>query len=325
MAQRMASLSCERKDEMKTTTRIIVLAILLALSLGVMSTLPVANHAEAATVAVTLDAPSEVVTGASFQVNVTVSSITSFDAGQFDISYNVAVLQLDTVGNGRIGTTDIPVAIWNTTSPGVCRVLVNVAGVTGISGSGRLATLTFHAVGATATSSTIAVSNGFLNDVQASEIPATWAGDSVGVVNSIAIVDDSLPSASMGSAYSAKLSATGGNGTYTWSVSSGSLPSGISLSSNGSLSGTPTAAGNSSVTIGVSDGQLSTTKVFNIVVSPRLGDVNGDGAVNTADITKVERIIVGLDATTTSADANQDGKVNAADVTKVERIIAGLS
>jgi hypothetical protein len=129
----------------------------------------------------------------------------------------------------------------------------------------------------------------------------------------------------MGSAYSAKLSATGGNGAYTWSVSSGSLPSGISLSSNGSLSGTPTAAGNSSVTIGVSDGQLSATKVFNIVVSPRLGDVNGDGAVNTADITKVERIIVGLDATTTSADANQDGKVNAADVTKVERIIAGLS
>ena len=310
---------------MKTTTRIIVLAILLALSLGVMSTLPVAHHAEAATVAVTLDAPSEVVTGASFQVNVTVSSITSFDAGQFDISYNVAVLQLDAVGSGRIGTTDIPVAIWNTTSPGVCRVLVNVAGVTGISGSGRLATLTFHAVGAAATSSTIAVSNGFLNDVQASEIPATWAGDSVGVVNSIAIVDDSLPSASMGSAYSAKLSATGGNGAYTWSVSSGSLPSGISLSSNGSLSGTPTTAGSSSVTIGVSDGQLSTTKVFNIVVSPRLGDVNGDGAVNTADITKVERIIVGLDATTTFADANQDGKVNAADVTKVERIIAGLS
>ena len=54
------------------------------------------------------------------------------------------------------------------------------------------------------------------------------------------------------------------------------------------------------------------------------GDANGDGAVNALDITKVERIIAGLDAQTAGADANQDGNVNALDITKVERIIAGL-
>ena len=54
------------------------------------------------------------------------------------------------------------------------------------------------------------------------------------------------------------------------------------------------------------------------------GDANGDGSVNALDITKVERIIAGLDTQTAGADANQDGNVNALDITKVERIIAGL-
>ena len=53
-------------------------------------------------------------------------------------------------------------------------------------------------------------------------------------------------------------------------------------------------------------------------------DGNGDGTVNALDITKVERVIVALDAETPGADANGDGNVNAIDVTKIELIIAGL-
>jgi hypothetical protein len=52
------------------------------------------------------------------------------------------------------------------------------------------------------------------------------------------------------------------------------------------------------------------------------GDANEDGVVNALDITKVERIIVGLDAETEGADANEDGVVNALDITMVEIIIA---
>jgi len=54
------------------------------------------------------------------------------------------------------------------------------------------------------------------------------------------------------------------------------------------------------------------------------GDANGDGNINAIDITKVERIIAGLDAATPGADANQDGNINALDITKIELIIAGL-
>ena len=54
------------------------------------------------------------------------------------------------------------------------------------------------------------------------------------------------------------------------------------------------------------------------------GDATGNGEIDAMDITKVERIIAGLDAQTPGADANQDGKMNACDITKVERIVAGL-
>ncbi|GAI77427.1 unnamed protein product, partial [marine sediment metagenome] len=63
---------------------------------------------------------------------------------------------------------------------------------------------------------------------------------------------------------------------------------------------------------------------FTTVSTVTPGDANGDGSVNALDITKVERIIAGLDTETAGADANQDGSVNALDITKVERIIAGL-
>jgi hypothetical protein len=73
-------------------------------------------------------------------------------------------------------------------------------------------------------------------------------------VPSLAVSTSSLPSAVVGSSYLAQLSATGGAGSYSWSVSSGSLPAGLSLNpTTGVISGTPTAAGTSSLTLAVSD------------------------------------------------------------------------
>ena len=71
------------------------------------------------------------------------------------------------------------------------------------------------------------------------------------------------------------------------------------------------------------DASQDAVKAVN-VTSVLPGDANSDGSVNALDITKVERIIGGLDAQTLGADANQDGNINALDITKVERIIAGL-
>ena len=57
-----------------------------------------------------------------------------------------------------------------------------------------------------------------------------------------------LPSGTVGVPYNQTITATGGTGPYTFSVS-GSLPPGLSLSSSGALTGTPTTAGSSTFSI----------------------------------------------------------------------------
>lgn len=59
----------------------------------------------------------------------------------------------------------------------------------------------------------------------------------------LVIETDTLPAGTEGVEYSATLSATGGSGPVAWSVIGGALPSGISLSTDGALTGTPTETG----------------------------------------------------------------------------------
>jgi hypothetical protein len=73
----------------------------------------------------------------------------------------------------------------------------------------------------------------------------------------ITITSTTLGQATINSAYNTTLTATGGSGTYTWSVSSGNLPAGLALSSAGVISGTPTAAGLNSFTVQVADSETA--------------------------------------------------------------------
>jgi hypothetical protein len=52
-----------------------------------------------------------------------------------------------------------------------------------------------------------------------------------------------LPSGTVGDAYSETMAAVGGTTPYVWTVSNGSLPPGLSLSTGGAITGTPTTAG----------------------------------------------------------------------------------
>jgi hypothetical protein len=70
----------------------------------------------------------------------------------------------------------------------------------------------------------------------------------------LTFVTQSLPQGTPSNAYNAQLQASGGTVPYTFSIVSGSLPAGLSLSSSGSITGTPTAEGVSTVTFSVTDG-----------------------------------------------------------------------
>ena len=88
------------------------------------------------------------------------------------------------------------------------------------------------------------------------------------------ISPSTLSNASKGSSYTATFTASGGTSPYTWSLATGStLPSGLTLSSAGVLSGSPTAAtGTYTFTVKALDAYLcSTTQVMSLtVVCPTL-------------------------------------------------------
>jgi Putative Ig domain len=71
----------------------------------------------------------------------------------------------------------------------------------------------------------------------------------------LAITTSVVPTATVNVAYSFFLAGTGGTGTYTWSISGGALPPGLTLSSGpGQISGTPTTLGVYAFTAQVTDG-----------------------------------------------------------------------
>jgi hypothetical protein len=63
----------------------------------------------------------------------------------------------------------------------------------------------------------------------------------------------SLPNGVVGNPYSATLQEAGGVAPYSWFVSSGSLPQGLSLNADGTITGTPTVGGNFSFTVQIAD------------------------------------------------------------------------
>jgi len=81
-----------------------------------------------------------------------------------------------------------------------------------------------------------------------------------------AITTTSLAGGTIAKAYSQKLAATGET-PITWEVSAGSLPKGLKLASNGTISGTPTAAGTSTFTVKATNAGGSVTKELSIKIA----------------------------------------------------------
>jgi large repetitive protein len=73
----------------------------------------------------------------------------------------------------------------------------------------------------------------------------------------VVVTTTTLATGTVGKAYSATLQATGGTGSYIWSISAGTLPPGLSLSTTGIISGKPTAAGTTAFTVRAKDAAAS--------------------------------------------------------------------
>ena len=96
----------------------------------------------------------------------------------------------------------------------------------------------------------------------------------------------SVTSATQYQSYTFQLAGIGGMAPYRWSFASGSLPSGLQVTSSGSITGTPSAAGTFTFTVTMTDanGYTATSTQLSLTVNPAVvagGGGGGGGATTT--------------------------------------------
>ena len=186
-------------------------------------------------------------------------------------SFPITVMVTDSQGCTGVGPT-YPLTI---TCPTI--TVTNPAVDTGVAGSpfsqtftqsGGVGTTTFSLAGGTLPTGLTLASNGVLSGTptQTGSFPITVkATDSNGCTGigptynltincqTITVTNPAGNSGVAGSAFSETFTQSGGIGTTTFSLASGTLPAGLTLSSGGVLSGTPTQTGTFTITVKATD------------------------------------------------------------------------
>ena len=110
--------------------------------------------------------------------------------------------------------------------------------------------------------------------VKVTDGPGNYGKQAVTLKVNLGITPTSLPDGVTGTAYSNALTAVGAAGSVAWSVTSGMLPTGITLGGDGTLSGTPTTPGTFNFTVQAQDGAGNTgtqalmIRVFGCATTP---------------------------------------------------------
>lgn len=147
--------------------------------------------------------------------------------------------------------------------------------------------------------------------------PATVSITVTAPTFTFAPVAGALTAGTAGTAYSTTIVASGGGISYTYAVTAGSLPAGLSLATDGTISGTPTADENASFTITATDTHGATGTVsYSLAIGTQAPFANGVSATVAAnssanpitlDITGGAPVSVAVDLTGTRGTATVSG------------------
>jgi len=136
-----------------------------------MTSIVLVSAASASTPIVSVNAPDNVDT--DFDVVIEIENVVDLDSGQYDLHFDPDCVSIKSIDDGNIDGTAIPVDNW-AVDKGKLRVLFNLPGVTGVSGSGSLAVIHFNTIKPGECS--MQISDGLLVDITAGRIPAIWDG-----------------------------------------------------------------------------------------------------------------------------------------------------
>jgi hypothetical protein len=149
-----------------------VFLLLVAIAFVSLAVAPVMAQEDVVTV--TVNAPELVVEKGTFEVTIDVDSITDFNTGLFDLTFDHKVVKVDDVTDGSIDDLAIPIGMWDDMDKGTIRVFFTVPEATGVSGSGYLAKISFNVKGDEGDECKLDIDNGLLGNITADEIPADW-------------------------------------------------------------------------------------------------------------------------------------------------------
>jgi len=227
----------------------------------------------------------------TYQITPPGGSWTSADNGTYTITLGggaVTDLAGNAVASGSLGTFTVNISAGLMISPTTLTAAkVGVKYSKALTASGGTAPYTFAVTGgslppglslssAGVLSGTATAGGSFSFTVTATDSHSITGSQGYSLtVNAatITVKPSSLLAATAGVKYSAKFTASGGTASYTFALTAGSLPAGLTLSSTGALSGTPTAGGTFTFTVTATDsstgtGPYSGSHSYTLTVNP---------------------------------------------------------
>ncbi|RCV63311.1 Cohesin domain-containing protein [Methanophagales archaeon] len=107
-----------------------------------------------------VNAPEEVAEGCTFEVSIALEGIDDLNGAKFDLSFDSSVVDVISVTEGNVDGTAIPAEMFpDDDDDGHITVIAAMSGITGVSGSGDLAKVSFEVVGGKRDRSELEISN----------------------------------------------------------------------------------------------------------------------------------------------------------------------
>lgn len=155
-----------KKNQHQRYKKNFIISIGFVIALMVFATIPVS----AQQTVVEINTPKWV-EGTTVYATIDIDHVSNLDSGQFELSFDSGSLKVVSVEDGSIGGKIIPVQ-WCSLDDNTIRVIFNLEGVSGTTGSGQLAKIGFEVTGDS--DNTLDISNGLLVDINANEIATDW-------------------------------------------------------------------------------------------------------------------------------------------------------
>lgn len=239
-----------------------LLVIFLLVCVGMTANISIAEAADTTTFRV--DSAYGVTVGSPVIIDISVENPQDIQSCSFELWYDSDIVQVFRVEKGELVSTN-DIFSYDLEDDVIAVDWVKNTGF--MLSDGVLVRLSFIALAQGSTA--LSLQNLYLGGGGTYPYIVNGYISTLGSIGSLEIATSPfLPGANRNTWYSVSLTATGGTPPYSWSLISGSLPSGLTLSTSGVISGTTTSSkGNYSATIRVTDyAGITKSRAFTITV-----------------------------------------------------------